>query len=109
MTVHVIVRGTSTVLFKHPIAVTAVGRGVRSVITILLRMVFGVAVLISVAVYGVAVRRIGAFTVDSGRWRFPPPIVIIRLRVEFLEEEEEHDGVHSYPPNEGTWVVAVDE
>jgi len=34
---------------------------------------------------------------------------VIRLVVEFLEEEEEHDSVHADPPDEGSWVVAVDE
>lgn len=29
--------------------------------------------------------------------------------VEFIEKEEEHDGVHTDPPNECFWIVAVDE
>lgn len=33
----------------------------------------------------------------------------VRLVVELLEEEEEHDGVHADPPDESTRVVAVDE
>lgn len=36
-------------------------------------------------------------------------ILVVGLIVELLEEEEEHDGVHPYPPHEGTGVVAVDE
>lgn len=31
------------------------------------------------------------------------------MLIEFLEEEEEHDGVHSNPPHKGLRVVAVDE
>lgn len=33
----------------------------------------------------------------------------VRLLVELLEQEEEHDSVHSDPPDEGLRVVAVDE
>lgn len=37
------------------------------------------------------------------------PLSVIRLLVEFLEQEEEHNGVHADPPDEGFWIVAVDE
>ena len=33
----------------------------------------------------------------------------VRLVVEVFKEEEEHDGVHSDPPDESTRVVTVDE
>lgn len=33
----------------------------------------------------------------------------VRLLVELLEQEEEHDGVHADPPDESFWIVAVDE
>lgn len=33
----------------------------------------------------------------------------VGLVVEVFEEEEEHDGVHADPPDEGAGVVAVDE
>ena len=29
--------------------------------------------------------------------------------VEFIEEEKEHNGMHSNPPHEGFWIVAIDE
>lgn len=31
------------------------------------------------------------------------------MLIEFFEKEEEHDGVHADPPDEGLWIVAVDE
>lgn len=34
---------------------------------------------------------------------------LVRGLVELVEEEQEHDGVHADPPDEGAWVVAVDE
>lgn len=34
---------------------------------------------------------------------------LVRGLVELVEEEEEHDGVHADPPDEGARVVAVDE
>lgn len=37
------------------------------------------------------------------------PLALVGLLVEFFEQEEEHDGVHSNPPDEGFRVVAVDE
>lgn len=37
------------------------------------------------------------------------PSVEVRLSVEVPEEEEEHDGVHSDPPDENSGVVTVDE
>lgn len=62
------------------------------------------AVLLSVAVLlgGVAVLQRAVL----GFGRFPS---LVRLVVELLEQEEEHDGVHADPPDEGTGVVAVDE
>lgn len=33
----------------------------------------------------------------------------VRVLVELVEQEEEHDGVHSDPPDERLRVVAVDE
>lgn len=33
----------------------------------------------------------------------------IGLVVEVFKEEEEHDSVHSDPPDEGSWVVTLDE
>lgn len=29
--------------------------------------------------------------------------------VEFVEQEEEHDGMHANPPHKRPWIVAVDE
>lgn len=39
-------------------------------------------------------------------WRFS---IIVRLIVEFFEEEEEHDCVHTDPPDKCSWIVAVYE
>jgi hypothetical protein len=36
-------------------------------------------------------------------------LLLVRLLVEVGEEEVEHDGVHSNPPDKGTGVVAVGE
>lgn len=33
----------------------------------------------------------------------------VGLIVEFLEQEEEHNGVHADPPDEGFRIVAIDE
>lgn len=33
----------------------------------------------------------------------------VGLLIELLEQEEEHDGMHSDPPDEGLRVVAIDE
>lgn len=38
-----------------------------------------------------------------------PLVGFVRRLVELVEQEEEHDGVHSDPPDEGSRVVAVDE
>lgn len=46
-----------------------------------------------------------AVGLDGGRSR-PPRVGLI---VEFFEEEEEHDRVHPYPPDERPWIVAIDE
>ena len=37
------------------------------------------------------------------------PLVVVGLLVELGEEEEEHDGVHSDPPDKRSRVVALDE
>lgn len=37
------------------------------------------------------------------------PLSIVGLIVEFFEQEEEHNSVHSDPPNEGFRVVAVNK
>jgi hypothetical protein len=37
------------------------------------------------------------------------PLSGVGLIVEFFEKEEEHDGVHADPPNEGFRVVAFGE
>jgi hypothetical protein len=37
------------------------------------------------------------------------PLSIVGLFVELLEKEEEHNGVHANPPDEGFRVIAVGE
>lgn len=44
-----------------------------------------------------------------GGCRFSQLVRFVRALVELVEQEEEHDGVHSDPPDEGFRVVAVDE
>jgi hypothetical protein len=34
-------------------------------------------------------------------------VALVSILVEVREEEEEHDGVHSNPPYEGTRIVAI--
>lgn len=46
-----------------------------------------------------------AVGLHSDFWRS----LAVRLVVELLEEEEEHDRMHTYPPHEGPWIVAVYE
>lgn len=29
--------------------------------------------------------------------------------VEFIEKEEEHNGMHADPPDKCTWIIAIDE
>ena len=37
------------------------------------------------------------------------PLAIVGLFVELFEEEEEHNSMHSNPPHEGFWIIAVNE
>lgn len=37
------------------------------------------------------------------------PFAIVGLIVKFFEQEEEHNSVHSDPPDEGFRVVTIDE
>lgn len=39
----------------------------------------------------------------------PELLLLVALLVEFLEQEEKHDGVHADPPDERLRVVAFDE
>lgn len=43
------------------------------------------------------------------RFRSIYPLSLVGLFVELFEQEEEHDGVHSNPPDEGFRIITVDE